>query len=291
MFPTFRSYSIWPDPHLLGLLLFIIAIYFFLKFKKKNNKIKYAVLNTIFLSLSAYISPNFGVFILYFLYNYFLKFGFSKNLFIILLLNLFLCLPFFYYVFYLKINFLFDNDGWDIGKNFYSLKNISNKIIIISSIFFFFVFPLLNFKKLFINQKFKDLRNYLFGLIIFLISIYYFDFNEAYNLTKSGGGIFYYLSNFIFKNNYFLYLISLVSLLLLSKIFYRNFENTMVFICILLSNPQVTIWQANHSPTIFILIFLMFNINFLKIILILKILHMFTRILFYIYLHILLKFY
>ena len=38
----------------------------------------------------------------------------------------------------------------------------------------------------------------------------------------------------------------------------------MVFICILLSNPQVTIWQANHSPTIFILIFLMFNINFLK---------------------------
>ena len=129
--------------------------------------------------------------------------------------------------FYLKINFIFDNDGWDIGKNFCYKKNISNKIIIISSIFFFFVFPLLNFKKLFINQKFKDLRNYLFGFIIFLISIYYFDFNEAYNLTKSGGGIFYYLSNFIFKNNYFLYLISLVSLLLLSN-FYRNFENTMV---------------------------------------------------------------
>ena len=70
LFPTFRSYSIWPDPHLLGLLLFIIAIYFFLKFKKKNNKIKYAVLNTIFISIT-YISPNFGVFILYFLYNYF----------------------------------------------------------------------------------------------------------------------------------------------------------------------------------------------------------------------------
>ena len=27
--PTFRSYSLWPDPHLLGFLFFLISLYFF----------------------------------------------------------------------------------------------------------------------------------------------------------------------------------------------------------------------------------------------------------------------
>ena len=35
LFPTFRAYSIWPDPHLLGTLFFLISIYFFFKISKK----------------------------------------------------------------------------------------------------------------------------------------------------------------------------------------------------------------------------------------------------------------
>ena len=71
LFPTFRSYSIWPDPHLLGILFFIIAIYFFLKFKNRDKPFKNAILNTLFLSLSSYASPNFGVFVVFFSTNIF----------------------------------------------------------------------------------------------------------------------------------------------------------------------------------------------------------------------------
>ena len=265
IFPTFRSYSLWPDPHLLGFLFFIISIYFFLKFQNNYQKFNYPILNTIFLSLSAYVSPNFGVFILYFLYKYFTKFHFSKKFLYILLINFFLSIPFFYYLFYLEVNFLFDNSGWGIGKNFYSLENISNKIIIISSIFLFFIIPLINFRKI---EIFNDLKSkkifYFIPFIIFFTSCYYFDFTETYNLTNSGGGIFYNLSNYFFGNNYFLFFVSFISFILLSNLFYKNFENILLFICLLLSNPQLTIWQANHSPTIFVLILLLFNINFLK---------------------------
>lgn len=265
IFPTFRSYSFWPDPHLLGFLFFMISIYYFLKFKENNNRFMYPILNTKFLALSAYISPNFGVFVLYFLYQYFNKFNFSKKFFSIILLNFFLSLPFFYYLFVLDINFLFNNNGWDIGKNFYSLNNISNKIIIISSIFLFFITPLLNIKKILSFDDIKLKKNsFLILSIIFFISCYYFDFSETFNLTNSGGGFFFNLSNYFFENNYLLFFVSFISFILLSKIFYKNYDNILIFVCILLSNPQLTIWQANHSPTIFILLILLFNISFLK---------------------------
>ena len=34
--PTFRSLSIWPDSRLPGLIMFVLSIYFFLKFQKKK---------------------------------------------------------------------------------------------------------------------------------------------------------------------------------------------------------------------------------------------------------------
>ena len=79
LFPSFRAYSFWPDPHLLGTLFFIISIYFYSKFLTKNNLFKHAVLNTIFLALSAYISPNFGVFVIFFIYEFYLKFKFTRD--------------------------------------------------------------------------------------------------------------------------------------------------------------------------------------------------------------------
>ena len=265
LLPTFRSYSIWPDPHLLGFLFFTISVYYFIKFKSNNFIFKFAILNNIFLSLSAYVSPNFGVFVIYFLYQYLIKFKFTKNFIFILLINLLLSIPFFYYLFYLDINFIFNNSGWDIGNNFFSIKNISNKTIIISSIFLFFLIPLIEIKKIIKSDIFKlKIKSLSIILFIFFIACYFFDFNETYNLTNSGGGIFYNLSNYLFNNDYLLFLLCFLSCFLFSNIFNNNLNNILIFICILLSNPQVTIWQANHSPTILILLFLLFNINFLK---------------------------
>ena len=199
LFPTFRSYSIWPDPHLLGILFFIIAIYFFLKFKNRDKPFKNAILNTLFLSLSSYASPNFGVFVVFFFYEYFLYFKFSKKIIYISLINIFLSMPFFYYLLVLKVNFLFNDSIWDIGDNFYSLMNLSNKFIIISSIFLFYLLPLIDYKKLARELMFLlkiDLKKlFTYFLSFFII----FSISQSYDLTKSGGGIFYNLSIYFLK--------------------------------------------------------------------------------------------
>ena len=91
----------------------------------------------------------------------------------------------------------------------------------------------------------------------------FFRFSQSYDLTKSGGGIFYNLSIYFFKNNLLLFSVSLISFVILLIIFNYNRKNLILFLCIILSNPQLTIWQTNHSPTMF-LIMLLFKINFLN---------------------------
>ena len=63
--PTFRSLSIWPDSRLLGLSIFSLSILFYLFFLR-SNQLKYCFFNIIFCAFSAYISPNFSVFSIYF---------------------------------------------------------------------------------------------------------------------------------------------------------------------------------------------------------------------------------
>ena len=59
--PTFRSLAIWPDSRLLGLVLFTLSVFYFLKFDASKN-FSYAMYNIFTLALSAYVSPNFSVF-------------------------------------------------------------------------------------------------------------------------------------------------------------------------------------------------------------------------------------
>ena len=51
LFPTIRSYAIWPDPHLLGVLFFIISIFYYLKVTTNVKPFKNALLNTFFYHL------------------------------------------------------------------------------------------------------------------------------------------------------------------------------------------------------------------------------------------------
>ena len=70
--PTIRSMLFWPYPFLWAILFFLISIYFYLRFnnsKVYNQKLKYAFYNVTSLSLSAYFTPNFAVFAIYFFYN------------------------------------------------------------------------------------------------------------------------------------------------------------------------------------------------------------------------------
>ena len=261
LFPTFRSYSIWTDPHLLGILFFIISIFYYLKYTTNIRPFKNALLNTFFLSLAAYSSPNFGVFVIYFYLEFSKKFFLSKKIVIISLLNIVLSTPFFVYLFYLDVNFIFNNNSfYNLDHNTFSLENLSNKIIIIISIFLFYLFPfiLTSIKK----TKFelpKLSYKFIFSILIFFFIVYLFDFSSSYEITKSGGGFFYNLSNLLLHNNILLFVLCFFTYLYLLKIFRLDTSNLILFLCLILSHPQLTIWQANFSPTILFLLLLLFN--------------------------------
>jgi hypothetical protein len=256
--PIFRSLAIWPDSRMYGVLFFILSIYYFLKFsygKNFHKKYKYSLINTFFLSISSYFSPNFCIFFFFYIF-YFLKFfKLSKYSLKIILLNLILGIPAIYYVFFLKIYFFLWPVSGD-GQTFISF-NPANKIIIISSLFLFYYFPFLFVT----NNSIKiNLKKIFIALFIFLISVYFFN----YKLTYTGGGIFFKLSNIIFGNNLFLFFISffgIVLLIILSNIDLKNFF--LIFI-IFLNNPQLEIYHKYYDPILFVLFFTLFNINFVN---------------------------
>jgi len=261
LFPTFRSYSIWPDPHLLGTLFFIISIYFYSKFLTKKKFFKNAILNTIFLALSAYISPNFGVFVIFFIYEFYIKFKFTNRFIILLIINLLISLPFFFYLFYFDVSFISNVGSWDIGENILSLKNISNKFIIIISLLLFYLLPFFFSKTIKYNLININYKKNFFYFLIFLLAIFFFDFSYSYNLTNSGGGFFYNLSQLLFKNNALFFILCLFAFVYLVEIFKIDKRNILIFVTLILSNPQNTLWQANFSPTIYFSILLLFNLN------------------------------
>lgn len=255
--PTFRSLTIWPDSRLYGLLFFIIAIFYFLKFLDCNEvkfKFKYAIFNTFFLSISSYFSPNFSFFIIFFIINFFIFFRLTKFIFLIILLNLSLSLPAIYYVFFLKIHFFLLSTSEE-GMNVYHALNPANKIILISSIFLFhfsafFFITKLNFK----------LRHFFIIVPIFFISTLFFDYDQSI----TGGGIFYKISNKLFSNNYFLYIVSFFGLFILSTISSINYKNFLLIILIFLNNPQLEIYHKYYDPMLLILFFTLFELNIIR---------------------------
>ena len=123
-----------------------------MKFQKiniKKDKLKYSFLNTFFLALSAYFTPNFSVFAILYLYYFFKHFKFSKEFFLIVLANIVLSLPALYFLI-VKDFYLFKHEAEHVIQNYsvYDTLNISNKIIIISSMIFFFFIPFLELKKI-----------------------------------------------------------------------------------------------------------------------------------------------
>ncbi len=266
LFPTVRSYSIWPDAHLMGTLFFIISVYFFLKFKySKIDNFKYSIFNTFFLAIAAYCSPNFGIIVFFFIFEYLRKYNLGKKFLIIIFTNIILSLPFFYYLFYLDVNFIFNEVGWDIGDNLFTINNLSNKFIIVNSLFFFYLIPFFftNFYKE--NIKSIQKKNFFISatlLLVFILLCLKFDFEVIYKLTNSGGGFFYNFSKLIIQNNLILFLASFLGYLIIISSFYYNYSNIILFITIIFSNPQLTLWQANYSPFIFMIIFLLLELKY-----------------------------
>ncbi len=263
--PTFRSLSVWPDSRILGFHFFVISVYFFLKYFNYKKNILYCYLNIFFLALSSYVSINFCVFGLYFFYHFYYELIKNKKLLNYLLINIFFAFPAFYYLFILKVFFI--NTGLTPGNEINSFGilnsfNYSNKILIISSLIFFYFLPLLfYFRKKILDYKFSILEFFLLSSFI-IINIFLFN----YKIEFTGGGIFFKGSNIIFGGNLIFYLISFISIFLVYILFNarNNYNNLIILILIMLSNPQLSIYHKYYDPLLIFLFFTLFEFKINK---------------------------
>ena len=146
--PTIRSLSIWPYSLIWGLLFFVMSIFNYLKFqdtKTEMDKFKQSLITVFFIALSAYFYPAFGIFFFFYLVKFFFTFNLNQKFFLILIFSLILAIPFLYYIFSKDVIDAFEG-AQGMSMNNFSTLNISNKIIIISTMIFFFIAPILNFK-------------------------------------------------------------------------------------------------------------------------------------------------
>ena len=255
--PTFRSLAIWPDSRLFGLIFFSISILYYLYFVN-YKKFNYCLYNIFFCALASYLSPNFSIFSIYFFYGFNKYYKFlSKEILSIILLNLILALPAFYYLFVLEINFLTKTAIIADEKELLFFKNISNQILIIPTIIFFYLFPLVALKL--IEIRTSPLKKIIFiSLLTFFTCLFFFDYKYSF----TGGGIFFKISYYLFNNNYLFFIISLISIIFLGIICNNKFDNFLLFFLLLLNNPQISIYHKYYDPFILILALSIFNFQF-----------------------------
>ena len=259
--PTIRSILAWPYPLIWSMCFFLISIYYFLKFNysnKKNEKFIYSSLNVLFLAVSSYLTPNFSIFAVYFFLFFLKEFKKDNKIYFIILENFILSFPAVYFII-TKDFYLFKDEVYDIPN--VVKYNLSNKIIIITTIIIIFFIPFINFSRS--KDKIKNLLKvdiiYLIIFLFFTVNVLLFNF-----LPGAGGGIFYHLSNKIFDNSSILFFVFAISLLIFKIYKLYNFNNIFLFIILIIYNLQFTIYYKYFDPIMmFIFLFLLkFNEKF-----------------------------
>ncbi len=105
---------------------------------------------------------------------------------------------------------------------------------------------------------FKNLKKESILILFFLISVYFF----SYPSGNFGGGIFYHLSQNFFANNIFLFVIFFLSIFLFQAAKLINFNNLLLFLCLILYNLQASIYHKYFDPLLlFIFLFLLEKIQ------------------------------
>lgn len=256
--PTVRSLSVWPYPLLWGILFFIISLFYYLLFlesKETKKEIKYAILTSLFIILAAYIHPPLAVFNLFYLFNFY-KHLKNSNIFLIILINILFIIPAVIFLIENGIFFL-KTSGADVGIG--TTLNFFNKIIIISTIILYFIVPILNplklTKEIIYNLNYKKII--LFILITILFSFF---FNYKFTIIH-GGGFVHKFSHMIFGNDIFLFVVFFISIICFYILFNNKINNYIIYLLIILSNIQYTIYNKYYDILIVILFFIISDID------------------------------
>ena len=260
--PTLRSLSIWPYSLLWGLFFFLIAIFYYLKFDQRKKEIKYAIICTLFIAISAYFYLSLSVFGFFFITQFVLKLNTAEKKIKIILLNLLLALPAIFFI-YIKKFYFFNSEGIIIEAS--QRYNVSNKILIIFSIICYFFIPIILFNcKMIINNIFN--KNYYTVKTIILITIIALLFTFNYPITNNfGGGFIFKISHLLFNNNYLFYLCATISVIFILILFNMHRMNYLIlFIIVFLYNLQFTIYNKYYDPLLFLTLFLLLKLNLEK---------------------------
>ena len=252
--PSFRSSAIWANSSTTALIFFLIFLYYYISWNKKNKVYKSSLnkevfFQTFYLALAVY-SRQYYAYIYLILMMIYLKNLNFKNFIFISLFVFGLSLPGFYLVlFNPKIIVDFD-------------LNFNNTILVSSSIISFYLIPvyllhLLNTQKLNSILKkisYKDLIPY---LIIFVIAVFMFIFFD-YNY-KIGGGYFLKLSRIIFDSNFLFFITSVLGLFMVYDLIREDKENFFLIFILLLGFSYHMIFQKYFEPMFLFIYFLMIN--------------------------------
>ena len=260
--PTLRSLSIWPYPLIWGIFFFIISIYYFLKFKAASIKKKFifSAYTTFFIALASYIHPTLSLFNIFYLISFYKIFKSKKLFSYILLINFFFMVPVLFFFTQVDFLFFFKAEGLEISK----LKsiNISNKIIIITTIILYFILPTINLSELY-KEFIRKVNFNVFVFACFITFFLSFFFNYEFS-TLFGGGFVHKASYLLFKNYIFLFFFFLVSILILYLIFNSKINNYIIYSIFIISNIQYTIYNKYYDILVLITFFLLADINFNK---------------------------
>ncbi len=248
--PFVRASAIWPNAHLTAVIFLLAANYFFL-INLEKQKFIYKFLNLFFLSLATYCIQSYAILFLFYLFDYYKKT--SKNeFFSLIIICIIFSLPGFYLIFYTPT-----------GTKLAFTKNISYTLITNLSIIFFFLILFLSNKENILNIKkyiFKlSFREYLILLIIFVTLVLTYE----KSLLLTGGGFFYKISFFLFKNDFIFFMSSFLGFLL-CYIIYKKEKS--LFLSIFLINFTAIAYytsQKYFEPLLLISI-LVLSKNFLS---------------------------
>jgi len=250
--PGFQYSAIWGNPHITALFFLLFSIYFFLKVEKSNyeNK-KYIFLSLIFLAFASY-TKQFYVFLFPFiLYNYFENTSFVFFIKLIFF-TAFISLPGF--LFLLKNPLLFK------GLSTIDITDLRSSILIVASIIFFYILPIIF--QYFLNNynKKKFSKIFEFKKIFLVFCIFLLCVNNFYYNGLIGGGVIYKLSNIIFSNNFaflFCSFLGLFCILFYSKKVLSNYLLTLLLLTTF--STGFFIFQKYLEPMFFILLLLFYD--------------------------------
>jgi hypothetical protein len=247
--PFFRSSSIWPNAHLTAIIFLTISNFFFLKFQI-TKKFKFVFFNIFFLSLATYSIQSYVVFFIFYLYRYYLQLKFT-NLRIVLILCLIFSIPGLFLI--LKT---------PVGSKLDFSNNLPYTVITnISITFFFIIFFLFNIKNIHAVSDFFKKKNIL-PTILLLIFYMALVMNYKNFVPGIGGGFFYKISFYFFKNELIFFSLSFLGLITLFILFTIDKNLFLTILLVNITSIAYYTSQKYFEPLLIIIILIMTK-NFL----------------------------